>query len=807
MQSRTDTQITITQSAVRNDGQIIGANIGQLDAAGDVTIQSYLLERPAVELDPPPAMTMRAYLTAAANLKEQGDPSAVESKEQQIIRDLGFNAHRPGDEQPQDLYEIFNTITLGNREHGGFQRVVLLADSWMGKTTALKYVLRKRAQASLAYSESLKDGEAEVPADCVIPLLVRLEYFDSNHPIIDLICDSFNALLPTGGDVDRITINQTHGLLEKYPCLLLFDNLGELVSRRVMGGFLVVNRFMEIYQEHQYLISCSTSWYRENLGSLDKLFLDNLEKEKVEAIIGKETYAKLDPVSQELARNRGMLLEYLRMGKSSEMLRTKGWLLKLQISQKIDQYYLPIKDGGVERPCSREILEGILEELAFGMRRNHTHSYSDLQMMDMTVTFLQNWKEAVHWRKLAHEMEDTELGLAFLVHDPERRQWRFRDISIEAYFASTAVLHNPKLLSILLDQVDDYWWRDVFEILVGLYPEPKNLLFDLIDRNVFVAANSIRFVPQAGVEDALIDALDERMKFETAPRRKYIVERIGESDLDCAAEAVIKVIHREWSSMVMVAAVKAVIGWEKRTGKPIEEAERRVLHSLPGSAGSIMDVLKHYPSADDPGNVDQLVATLQDPTCPSKIQGLAAIGLGLMDPKAGRYIEVMKILFDAMACDQVDDFVAWCSVESLTQTNARGVYLRALHLLKNKEIEPVIYSHCRARAVYLLGWMRRGVNSDRLLRKALKDCNPFVRGYAIDAMARLDLLDAREQIEDILQKEEEEPFVHRKAAEALGQIGTIASIQVLERSLYRGKARTRWAVRQAIEEIKQRNAL
>jgi HEAT repeat protein len=89
----------------------------------------------------------------------------------------------------------------------------------------------------------------------------------------------------------------------------------------------------------------------------------------------------------------------------------------------------------------------------------------------------------------------------------------------------------------------------------------------------------------------------------------------------------------------------------------------------------------------------------------------------------------------------------------------------------------------------------------------LRDRNYLVRGYAIDAMARMDLLGAREQIEEILSNPAEESFVHRKAAEALGQIGTLESLQVLERCLFKEQARTRWAIRGAIAEINQRNSL
>jgi HEAT repeat protein len=97
--------------------------------------------------------------------------------------------------------------------------------------------------------------------------------------------------------------------------------------------------------------------------------------------------------------------------------------------------------------------------------------------------------------------------------------------------------------------------------------------------------------------------------------------------------------------------------------------------------------------------------------------------------------------------------------------------------------------------------------TNKLLSKAIEqDPNFYVRGYAINAMVRLDFPNAREQIEQSLATEQE-PWVLRKAAEALGQIGTVQSITVLERHLRHERTRTRWMVRRAIDEIRQRYAL
>lgn len=796
MAARPVTQISITAKATQNEGEVTGAQIGQLRAAGDITIQSnsYLAPRD-VPFGPPPARAIRAYLKAASL---QENPPKDAKPEEETIWKIKFRAHKASDEPPHDLFQTFQKISAKNQQHGGFQRVVLLADAGMGKTPALKYVREETAKASLR--AAVTDKGPSNPKDCIIPLYIHLEDLDVGHPFMDLVRDAFNTLISKAEGVNRITINEAQGLIQKYNCLFLFDDLGELLSRPKMGGFQVLGHFMEVYREHQFLISCCTSWYREQLGSLDMLYLDNLTQQQAAQIVGEEAYAKLDQTAQEMARNRGTLVQYIRMGKSSDLLRTKGRLLQMQVSRIIDHYYKDHKENARESICDVELLIGLLEDLAFRMRIEHTHTYSDQQLMDAMSAFLQNWKETIHWRKLAHELHEPDLE--FLTYDSERRNWRFCKVSTEAYFASSAILHHPDLLTTVLDEIDDYWWRDVFEVLVGLYPEPRNFLLELIDRNVFVAANCLRFVGEVGVEDALIDALDERMKLETSARRKYIVERIGESNLDCAAESLVKCIHREWSSMVVMAAVKALLSWQKRTGESIEKAESTVLHSLCDTPQSITRLLRLFPGEGQAGNAERLLSIFKDPNSPQKSRGLAAIGLGLINTS-----EIRNALYAMLIDEKADDFVAWCSVEALTQTPDREICRRAFQVVGGKGSKADPLSPSRARAVYLLGWTGRGVRADKLLRKALQDRNYLVRGYAIDAMARMDLLGAREQIEEILSKPKEDPFVHRKAAEALGQIGTLESIQVLERCLFKEQARTRWAIRRAIAEINQRNSL
>jgi HEAT repeat protein len=204
------------------------------------------------------------------------------------------------------------------------------------------------------------------------------------------------------------------------------------------------------------------------------------------------------------------------------------------------------------------------------------------------------------------------------------------------------------------------------------------------------------------------------------------------------------------------------------------------------------------PKQPNPYDVDKLVAILRKRTNSSKRRGLAAIGLGFSDTPDAR-----DALVEVMTNEKSDDFVAWCAVEALTQSSHPEVFDCAASLVRTKEHGRKQLSFVRVRAVYLLGWVGKNAEAENLLREALRDRNCFVRGYAVEATARLDMVGARKEIERILQ-EDTEPFVLRKAAEALGKIGTLESIPILEQHLYKGQAGNRWAVRQAVAEIQIR---
>jgi hypothetical protein len=801
------TRFEIDQSARTVSGQLIGASISHL--AGDLIIDN-------VQDDPPSIESVAAYLEAICS-QELALPGVSER-----VRKLWappYRAHAPGPaaDEPEDLYAAVHRTFVRDRTLG-HQRVVLLADGGMGKTPALKHLQAERAQRSYeayaAYREQKEtDGAAPPAPDAfVVPLMIDLGNLDNGVTLYSLLRDVFNACVTpdrTQG-VDEMGLDQVLAFLNTYCCLILFDELDELIANRRSAGLHLVRRFMDTHPEHQYIITCRTANYREQLGNLETLYLKDLDEVQAREVLGDQEYDRLSQALQQLARNRGLLSQILALQEDVTLLRNKGQLLRLHMQQRVAQ----VSADDWERPHV-SLLRRVLEHLALAMHRDHTLRYTEWQTMEVTRACLERWHEHWHWRQVLYTLQ--ELGL--LQRDDERNEWRFAGRSDQAYFAAAALARAPDQLPPILDQVSDYWWREMFEILVGLLPDPTALFFELMDRDALIAANSVQYAGLAGhgyVTNAVLDALVERLGVESSARRRYIVERIGESAHPRVPEALFLALHRDGASLVLKTIARTLCGWSQRQdGTKLAEAEAEALAALRGEFTSVAWMIDLYGAGMSAGIAGQvarrkLVDTLQNPDQPHKVRGLAAILLGLLASAGYGGETTCPLLQELFRQPDIEDLVGWCVVEGLIECRRADVEGMAVSFRQDESYRGEAWRHHRARAAYLLGWVAREEHTCDLLWKTLQDPDPLVRGFAIDAIARLDLPGARQEIQRLMTDAESRETDHdvlRRMAEALAQIGTIDSIPALQRHLRHERTRTRRTVRKAIDEIRQRYGL
>ena len=267
------------------------------------------------------------------DVSTSGTEKSVYSLDQQIkevvelIKPLWlvpFRVRRADKEKSEPLYTAIQTIFKEGLEHGGNQRLVLLADPGMSKTPALREVRRQCAEESLTNS----------PDNWVIPFYIKLADLRSGQSLATLLSDAFEDALTRSdnrlSNGQPVGADQMIGLLEKYTCLFLFDDLDELLSTQQQGELQSLAYFMEKYKEHRYVVTCRTSSYRQQLGSLHRLYLDGLAQEDVMSVlhVNDQEYKRLKSTSPQLVANRLMLESYIVFDKSSDLVRAKGRFLQ-----------------------------------------------------------------------------------------------------------------------------------------------------------------------------------------------------------------------------------------------------------------------------------------------------------------------------------------------------------------------------------------------------------------------------------------------------------------------------------------------
>ena len=723
-------------------------------------------------------------------------------------------AARSANEDGEDLYQLIRTRWLeeaGNR----FQRMVLLGSAGQGKSTALKWMLTKFAQEASQY---LSKRASARPKEIIIPINFSLSKLRPPGGIAQLALESINDLL-TGFGSSPIQMDQLYQWGNEHRLLFLIDDLEELITRRHDIGVETLTQFMneQPFINESFLVACRSSSYQNQLGIVDIIELLDLKKADVDKVLGKKQLSQFSPQIEKLAKNRSMLRLILEV--EDKNFKTQGQLTKKWVEEQLD---LNDEHGeGIED----FLMKKVLEKLAFEMRRTHSLAYAESEVIDIVNSCLGTEHESYYWRDFLKTLTQKALLL-----NPVKRTYSFTERIYGDYFAAEAAIKDKQCQRYMLGEISDYWWRDMLEILVGLDEDPADLFYEMIDRDALVAAlcvQSAPFKPDSQVYSALIDGLAEQMENKSTTRRKEIVDRIVQSGHPRVPEVLLRRLHREWASLVLLAIARGLEQWKQTPGQIQElvKKEAAVLEGLPLETEPLRDWLQIKtpicPKPDEcqddgafPEELEQMKNILDDVNRPEKMRGLAAISLGLSG-----YKRAGDKLLEIIQKPDMNDLVAWCAVEALAEfprPDVRGCVYDLLMEYRSVDFknQPSRY---RARLIYLLGFLSAEVSaketgstptSQEVLRQALVDDEPAVRGFAINAWVRLNYKDAQMEVENIIKKNDEKPLVLRKAAEAIGLIGTRDSIRLLESRLalpvVKENQSVRSAYRKAIKEIQER---
>jgi hypothetical protein len=798
-----------------------GSVMANIQASGDVVGRDKVvhIHSPA-RPEPPAAAEVAIYLhrlidyfdpegeydtaQATAGLAKFS-PQAAElpTKSVEALRRLWqqtFYVRRPGQTSSnhRSLEQAVHMLLTWQRPEGLIrQAAALLADAGVGKTPALQYMLVQVAETSLPHFETSPAEEAE-PRPGLIPLLVRLGEFRPGQQMLTLVRAAYNRFA-----AETITLDETEALLTAHPCLLLLDDLDKVAFQIHSDGIKQIHEFMNNHPQVRYLITCRRSSYHDQLGPMDVFVLAQLSEEQVQAVLGDDYDERL----LMLARNRSMLQILIKEGAEGDKVWSQGRLLQRMV-------WAQLRKRTGETNLAVEIVETLLEGLAFQMHQERVQFYGEQQLMTWVTTFLTEWHEPYTWREVTQLFRETDV----MVQD-DRRRWRFASRSVQTYFVAAALYHVPAHLPRLLEHLSDFWWREPLEIYVGLIDEPSEFLFSLIDHDAAVAAHCLQFVGypvEQRVINAIIDGLVEQMRYQRSNGRKQLFRLLSKTGYLPPESLLWQLFYREQKSLVLSALAQALADPRLRRSRYNFSAipETVVTTIDPKLAGVINLWQEHILTDLDDIRAAieaELISILTDRRLKKeRLRGVAALALGHIGIDDSRR-QVRQTLLSELGQPRLKPFLAWCITDALTHIKHTDVEQAGLDLYHRyrRSRSALGQLHC-ANAVYLLGEVGgRFHETVKTLFEALEHRQPEVRGHAAQSIGKLGLLAARERLEMRLessdpQHQEQESWALRRIVEALGKVGTLESIQVLEPYLRYEQTRTRTRVREAIADIRRR---
>ena len=420
------------------DSQVTGVAVGQIH--GEVNI---FTDQP-VRL--PDQEALEAYLHAIQAKGKAVQPTDPRLKPLWAAPFLVHPAGQAAGELKNIVEAVEETFTLSVQM--AWQRsVVILAETGVGKTPALSSLFYSAANQALTEKAPLTQERSQrrgVTPKIVIPILAKLR--DMHGDLLGLLTAGFNRYAAT-----PLSVKEVELLLERHDCLLLLDGLDEIPANTFLGGVELLRQFLDGHPHLRSVFTCRTVSYNNQLGRTEALELALLTEEQVKQVLGAEAFNKLPVALQQLSRYRSILEIIVLFDQERNKFESKGQLIQRLVRQRSG-----LEDDSEFKPSiNPAIVEGLLEKLAFKMCYEHAPFYSERQVMETSINFLQEWHELVTWREASVVLQQLDV---FRRND--RRQWMFGDRSTQAYFAAAAVVQDPELLPLVLNEAGEFSWRE-----------------------------------------------------------------------------------------------------------------------------------------------------------------------------------------------------------------------------------------------------------------------------------------------------------------------------------------------------------
>ena len=626
----------------------------------------------------------------------------------------------------QEVFMAFKSLKMTSQLATHGERLVILAGAGMGKTPSLYSLRHGCAHRRTSY----------------IPIYLHLQTLASGQGIEAIIADHVNGVLAQSDNppTQPLTFKHLEGLTRRgskeWQLVFLMDDLDHLAASSNQYALQSLNLFMQNNPQHHFVFTCRDANYREPLGPLPLVTLDQLSKLEVDFIFAgtPPEVLTLTPSTRDLARNRALLKTILELG-SKATKKGLNKVTRLTKGRLIQQYNtdlleIAFPDDSAESAIRKDLQEGLLEFLAFVKLTEGLDSFKEAHLRDLIVQYLTDWRENWTWREALQG-----LLASGIITKNDNRTYQFDDSTAEAYFAASAILHDEHKKKELIEQIAHPRWLPTIEILVGLIQDPMPLMFNIVDRDVFVAAHCVSFTggtaDHALLEDAIIDSLLENLYLRNSADRCRIIQRIGSSThTERAVEALKIALKREWSSQVVLETCRQLVK-HLDTYNPFdpEKFKKLTSYTIDDRVGQITALLTSY-------NHESLTATELYNIIISRrknysplVRGAAAICLGFQETE-----ESKQILFDLFfRSTKRDDFIIWSITEALslrvpTFTGGKELHLKAPDPSSKFEKDKLYTVFNRSKSdqqrcqiIYLISFMSYDEYTAHMIKLAVND--------------------------------------------------------------------------------------
>ena len=708
---------------------------------------------------------------------------------------------------------------------GHEQRIVVLADPGMGKSTLLRIEVCRTVQESY---QALAAGQQE---SIVLPLLIRLSTLadqvtelSTEEAILKLMRDRHSHLFkhPDNAEVGAFLNQFLQKQLLSGNCLLLLDALDEVPSGKRPQLLERLNEFARSYPTCKIVATSRIVGYGGRLvdGAKDMEIVPFTQPQPEQYI---ETWFRNAQRSlQDQSVSARGLIQALRERPQLAGLAQNPLLLSLICSlYQRDRLTLPARRSQIYEQAvtcmlgewsqtragheddRTEAKMRLLEALAYHFTSEGQEVFDYEDLYDWVEAYLEEGDAPRDLRddkpgKLIAELSEQDGMLQKLYQDED--QYLFLHRTFQEYFTASylnRVLRKTPSdgVALVKQHLWNYDWHETLTLLAGLMKKPMVLIAaiaaekdDIFQTQLLLAGRCIAECSQ--ISDPLIDQLIDRIyqfwqKYPDAEFIQSVVVAIGQTSTKLVQALQTALTHENSDVRRSAAGALGQIG----DAKAVDALMQALSDQDSDLRGWAAEVLGQIGNAKA---VDALIRLLSDQD--SNVRTRAAWALVKIGGE--KAVDALsRLLSDqnsnvreraAEALGQIGDEKAVDALSRLLSdqdSNVRYSAARALVKIGGEKAVDVLMqalsdqdSNVRERAA----WALRQIGGEKavdVLMQALSDQNSNVRGRAAEALGQIGNEKAVDALSRLLS--DQDLYVREHAAVALVQIGNATAVDVL----------------------------